>query len=555
MSVVKSPSPEWFARVFLATAVAYVVAALVAAWLWSPRVPYADAWRHYARLIDQPFADGVLAADNGHPEVFANLVRWISLHVLGGNEDGQILIGLFLALATLAVLLRTVWTSRDLSFPQRAAVTLVLALGLFWLGNARALLHDNDSLHVYSVLVCLALAIACMGDRSKERLLTRTVSAAALCVIASFNFGSGIASFLAVFELLFVDRASRQRHAIVGAALVIALLGYRWLAGSIDHPALQPVEQTVVALRWLAAPLIYLFWPFLDPAAAAMLPRPLNGVGYFAAAWTARSGGVHVSIVPQAVCGALFLAGVVRSTLRARHRPSPARVVVSLGLGLAWFGVGISALVALSRVDYFGSYPTQIYAPRYLPWSSLAWAGWLVALVAERPRPRMLALVAAIALLAASAEVGMTLVMRTHRAIAEDNALAIVAGVWPTADRSGESEVRDIQVGAAAMRRLGVGPFAWPEANLIGHAPPANARPFIVDSWEKTRLSAAAGVDAWMLETVVADPPCAVRRLLVVDRGTVVGVMRRVGAQRWRGFTGTDVSSAVLKASALDCSR
>ena len=67
-------SRNWIARAIATAAVAYIAAALAAAWAWSPRVPYADAWRHYARLIDEPFAQGVLTADNGHPEVFANLV-------------------------------------------------------------------------------------------------------------------------------------------------------------------------------------------------------------------------------------------------------------------------------------------------------------------------------------------------------------------------------------------------------------------------------------------------------------------------------------------------
>ncbi|HLT44336.1 MAG TPA: hypothetical protein VK000_06710, partial [Luteimonas sp.] len=47
-------------------ALLYVAAAVAAmAWL-SPRVPYADAWRHLGRYLALPFPRDVLAPDNGH---------------------------------------------------------------------------------------------------------------------------------------------------------------------------------------------------------------------------------------------------------------------------------------------------------------------------------------------------------------------------------------------------------------------------------------------------------------------------------------------------------
>ncbi|MEO7431352.1 MAG: hypothetical protein ABIR62_04900 [Dokdonella sp.] len=545
----KSCESGWIARAFHAATAACVAAALVAAWLWSPRVPYADAWRHYARLIDASFARGVLAADNGHPEVFANVVRWISLHQWHGNEDLQIVVGLLLALATLAALLRIIWTDEGLSPSQRAAAMFTITLGIFWLGNARALLHDNETLDVYSVLLCLALALGWTRTRpGDDASLRSTIGATILCFMAAFNFGSGIAAFGALFAVLFIARATWLRWGIVVAGLAVTLVVYRLLAGSVGSPPLAPIDQGLTAVRWLAAPLIYLCWPVVDPAVGGVLR-----VGMIARAWTAVFGDVRTSALPQAVCGTLLVIGVLRSTWRARRDRRWTGATHTLCLALAWFGLGVSALIALTRVDYFAGFPAQIYAPRYLPWSSLAWAGWLGAWVTQRRSTRwILGVVAGVGVLALSAEVGMTLVMRHQLEVANDTALAAVVGVDPGAAETGESDVEDVRVGAAAMKRLGAGPFAWSEAALMGFPPPANARRLAVGSWDMNRLRGTVERE-WTLEAVIADPGCSTDRLLVLDRGRVAGLMRRVSGDRWRGVARVETADPLFEVGALAC--
>lgn len=75
----------------------------------SLRVPYADEWQHYARLLSEPFPASVLAAENGHVEVFANLVRLASLRWMSGDENVQIWIGLLLALACFGAFVSFAW--------------------------------------------------------------------------------------------------------------------------------------------------------------------------------------------------------------------------------------------------------------------------------------------------------------------------------------------------------------------------------------------------------------------------------------------------------------
>src|SRR3954469_23975491 len=129
----------WLARGAALAALFYTACGLAALWLLSPRVPYADQWRHYGRLLTQPFARAVLTADNGHAEILPNLLRWIELHGCGGHETLQIVCAGLLALATLLVLLRGVARERTLAPQARAAALLVLAFGVFWLGNLHAL--------------------------------------------------------------------------------------------------------------------------------------------------------------------------------------------------------------------------------------------------------------------------------------------------------------------------------------------------------------------------------------------------------------------------------
>ncbi len=117
---------------YLAAVVYVLVGCLASAWL-APRVPYADAWRHYARLLTQPFPASVLAVDNGHPEIFANLVRLADLTWFAGTEYAQIAVALLLALATFAVLLRLLL----LSAPQREPVARAAAASQCLVRSAR----------------------------------------------------------------------------------------------------------------------------------------------------------------------------------------------------------------------------------------------------------------------------------------------------------------------------------------------------------------------------------------------------------------------------------
>ncbi|MEO7325726.1 MAG: hypothetical protein ABIW82_12940 [Dokdonella sp.] len=528
-------SPRWVARTFVIAALAYVAFAIIATIVVSPRVPFADAWRHYEHLLTVPFPGSVLAADNGHPEVFANLVRYASLHWLRGSEGMQIAIGLLLALATLGTLLQIVWRTRQVSLAGRAAAAFVLTLGVCWLGNARGLLHDYESLQIYSVLLCLAAALSLLlrAGKPAPASLLRVAAATAVCFIASFNFGSGIASFGALLVLLFVQRAPRSRFYVVVVGLVLAAVCYRLLDGSDGRLMLRAWTQADIALRWLAAPLIYLFWPFVDPGVAATLPYPLFHAGSIARVWTAVFGNVYLNVILQAAAGAALTTTIVFATLQARRRHESTNDIVRLGLALAWFALGVAVLVALVRTSYFIALPSQVYAPQYLPWSSLAWAGLLLALVAQSPSRARLVVVAAVGLFSLAAELAMTQVMRDKRNDAEETALAAVVGVWPEADGRSENDPRETRAAAHALQHAQVGPFAWPEAALIGQSVPTEATERAVSWLDIRRATADITSEAIRLKGAVKDASCS--RLLVVAEGRVIGLLRHEQQDLWSG--------------------
>ena len=538
---------RWILAWFTGMALLYLLAAGAATVLLSPRVPYADGWQHYATLLSTPFPASVFAADNGHPELFANLVRLASLRWTGASEVPQIAIGFALALASLAILAAMLRLPPRLPPAQCAAIACVLVLGVFWLGNGRALLHDNEALHVYSVFACLFAAVALLlrGTLDTAPSTARVTAAAALCVACALNFGSGTAAFVAVAAVLFVRRATMHAWLVLAGVLVAVLGLYRMLPGSAGVPlAFHPVAQAGLALHWIASPLVYLLWLFVDPAAASALPPPLDALAGVARAWTAFAGDVHASVLPQALAGAAFTVLLLAFTLRARRDPAAHHPIGCAGLALAWFGLGVAGLVALTRYDYFLAHADQIQAPRYLPWSSLAWTGLLVAALARRAPGRLpLAIAVVVPLLALAAEGGMAIAMKHQRTVAEDVALAAVVGLLPDRADGGETDAAVTQRAAQWMRPSGLGPFGWPEAALVGSRAPASVLPVAVLALSRVPVAGGARIEAHL-----GDPPCPALRLLVLEDGRVTGLLRPLGGGYWRGAART--SSGALPAAA-----
>jgi hypothetical protein len=164
-------------------------------------------------------------------------------------------------------------------------------------------------------------------------------------------------------------------------------------------------------------------------------------------------------------------------------------------------------------------------------------------------KPAKLVLAGAIGVFALAAEGGMALVMSHQRDDANDTALAAVVGMWPDESTRSENDPRDVRNGAIAMRAAAVGPFAWPEAALIGQRVPSDARA-VAAQWVQRDARASSGLQ---LQARVTDLRCDAQRLLVVDGDRVAGLLRNPGHDLWRGVAIDVRADAVLGVSEIEC--
>lgn len=532
-------------------AVAAIIAVGVAAMVWlSPRVLYADPWRFTQKLLEMPWPANVLVSDNGHREILPNLVRHAELEWLHGNQWLQIGTGVALALATVWLLARII-RSDALAPPVRAAATVVAALSIFWLGSQRALTHANESVHAYLITVALMAGAALLlrGDR-------RGAVLAAVCgVAATFSFGSGVAVFVGLAAVLVVRRAPLS-HWVPWIAGLLVAVGLHLGMGRTGMPAqmaVAPLPQLDVLLRWLASPFIYLAWPALDPAAAQQLPfAPVRDVVHaVASSYQALFGPVLTSRWPHLLIGAAGLAALCGMTWRTWQRGRSAGAGESVALAMAWFGVAVGGLVALSRWTYFADYPTQLAAPRYVPWSWLFWSGlvlWATMRIGLR-RPRRAAWGALLlALVAVPSTAWMAYLGASMQRVANMTATAAAAGVVDPDQTHGESVPGEVQAALPSLRAHGVAMFAWPEARYLqGGATTATSVAVPIGDVSLVAVRNALGGSAWRIDfSAQSNAP----RLVLQCSGRPVGLAMPL-AGRWVGWATGHLDAGCLEALQL----
>ena len=458
-----------------ALALVYGACGLVAMW-FAPRVPYADVWRSLAHFLQSSFPRDVLAPDNGHHAVLPNLVRVIDLHVFAAQQGLQVVVGIALALATLLVLWRAIGSQAHAGI--RAAVALVIMIGLFWFGSVRTLMHGNESVHAYAVTLFLALGLYVLTQawRSAPATTASTTDAAlasSCAMAAAFSFGSGIACFAAFAAVLALQRASWRAWCVLLAGLLLTVLLLHWSGGTGVPLRLAPLQQFEQWLRWLAGPFVYASWPLLDPAIAAQIPVPALRVAAvtIAQGYAAWFGPVMLARWPHLLIGAGGLLWLCIVGWRAWRQRQPGALAA---VGLACFGAAVGAMIVLVRGGYFEALPEQLLASRYVVWSSLFWAGLaLAAIVQARHATRARALAIAVALLLLPSQAWMARYGTHMRAVAERTAVAAVDGVIDPDLPLGETVPAELTAALPLLRKADAAMFAWPEARWLGRRPGA----------------------------------------------------------------------------------
>jgi len=213
---------------------------------------------------------------------------------------------------------------------------------------------------------------------------------------------------------------------------------------------------------------------------------------------------------------------------RTGHASRATRV----GVGLACFGAAAAVLIALARQDYFATHADQISAPRYVPWSSLFWAGLPLAQLGQPGSRRLLFAVALLPLLLLPSELGMALLARHVREVAEDTALYAAVGVLPESASLGETAVEDVRAALPALRGARTAMYAWPEAEQLERGVPIAVQDAPIDS---TLTANRLGDDGRLIADAQAALHCEGEHALVVEQGRVVGLLRRGSDGRWHG--------------------
>jgi hypothetical protein len=497
-------------------------------------------------------------------------VRWFD-----ADQHLQVAVGVAALLLAAALVAWTVVRERSVPLLARAVACALAALALFWLGNARMLMHGNESVHVYFVVLSSIAAILAV-DAARRHLPARCMLVASLCcVAATFSFGTGMASFGCVLLLGLVLRMRMRDLAIPVVVLaftaVIYLVALPGDGGVRNSLHVDPLANLAAVARWLAAPWIQAWLGNGDPPLTEWLQssllqtvmgRPLVASARVLDGLFGPQGVMTWSVLIGGTGIAAFAFQLLHAWRSARDNTAT-RV---LGLGLSAFALGAAAIVCLARLQAFQQAPEQVFADRYLPWSCLFWLGIaLQAFAGMRLRGGWRALA-----FAGSTGLVLLLFAPSHRAFAgwsatvyrhlQQSAVAAQLGIWdaerfpdgPDASRADVLDTLD------RLRSRHLSMFAEPAFGVLQpgawHAPaerppmPADAAARVVREFDDPLSGRhVADFEGWMprIEGRPRDPLLVVVDADGVLRGlaktSFIGMNRnslRLNVPQQRGFDG-----------------
>lgn len=189
----------------------------------------------------------------------------------------------------------------------------------------------------WGVLLALLLTLWALLLLTKGPSLSNVITAVTLCALASFSFGSGLASWFAILPLLIERRHLRWNLLLWSSALLVTLSLFFWQywvffqLDPLPHSPLAVAVDPFFFIRLLGAPWV----PFLS-----------RGRGIV--------GGVVV-----VVSAILFL--------RSRHDPH-----ARPWIGLLLFGIAAAALITVSRGHLGANRATSIWYPSMTGMTSIA---------------------------------------------------------------------------------------------------------------------------------------------------------------------------------------
>jgi hypothetical protein len=389
------PAGRWLLCVFFAGAAAYFALTTFCAIVnFGWRQPMFDQWHEYETFLNLPAPQNAIQEANGHRPIFPNLIRIAEIQWFAGNQILQLSVGGLCAF--LSAFLVAVAALRDRSMPlvARWASVMLAVLGVLWLANARRLLHGSEALHGYLPMLAAILASYCTLLSHRRQSLAWLGAASLCCMLATFSFGLGLASFCSVLLLSVVLRLPWRWLLLPLAALALCLLLYIFILpgnqGVRGQLSLQLIENVRLTAQWLSAPWMNGWLNLADPNATSVVDMNTR-LGRFLDAATKsvviplRAVGIDVGVLSTllGMSGIVAFGIVVTRTYLAKREVTQ---LAGLAIGAATFGLASAAITVISRREYLGIHPEQIYSDRYMAWPSLFWSSLAILLVVAATR-------------------------------------------------------------------------------------------------------------------------------------------------------------------------
>ncbi|MEO7064884.1 MAG: hypothetical protein ABI082_14060 [Dokdonella sp.] len=527
-------------------------------WLWTSlvaianfafRYPAFDQFRLYRIYLGMPFPANAIQVENGHRPILPALVRIAEIHWFAADQIMQIAVGCTAALLALALILVTITREHAMPMVTRAAACALSVVALFWLGNARMLMHGNELVHAYFVVLFTVLAVLAVNVARRRQPTIWMGWAGLSCVAATFSFGTGMASFGAVLGLGLIV-GLRLRDLAIPAALLVAslavyLLGLPGNGGIRNTLLFDPAGNLAVLARWLSAPWMRAWLGHADPSIepwlqSSMLSFPLGYALVSTARWLSTPFGALAAMRESAIVGSMGVCAFIVESVHAWRHGRELTSTRVLALGLSAFAFGAAVIVCFGRLHLFEVSPDQVFADRYLPWSCLFWLGLALYTVGSEKRPTAWSTVGFVC----ATLLTMLILAPSHRSLAgwsatvsrhiQQSAVAAQLGVWDAQrfeDPSASNE--DVKTTLDLMRQQHLSMFAEPAYNFVEHgwqAPPvvptplAGAYAHVVREFDDPEgQRRVADFEGWIprVENLAPDPV-----LVVVDSS---GGMRGLG--------------------------
>lgn len=389
---------QWFyslfgafiALILLLTSAWFVLTGVLEIINFGWRQPMFDQFTMYPKYLLLPFPQNAIQLENGHRPILPVLLRIAEARWFSASQILQLTVGGACAFLMAAIVSISAWRAPNTSLAIRAACVATACIGIFWLGNARMLLHGNELLHVYLLGLFLLLGALSAYRAAQESALGWMSAASVFCLSATFCFGPGIAAFPAIALVAWYLRVPLRAIGILGLGIVAALITYLWILpgneGVRGMLALRPIDSLATAMRWIASPWVNAWLGYADPPLYAwMTPTPSSSC---VAHWLSGSANTIQSVLHIDIrrTGPLFVglagfatAGVLLVGQSFRRGPQPP--IQCLALTLVLFSGALSVIIGIARLAEFSLQPDDIFADRYLPWSCMFWLGLAILLL------------------------------------------------------------------------------------------------------------------------------------------------------------------------------